>query len=319
MRLATTIGGAGVIRGDLTPECAEFVQTVLDALSAPAGADDDRSHEQRYHDALAEAMRRLLAAGLLPERSGQPVKVWVYISLADLMRIEGSSALLEEWTGHLRTRWAGHRAAAAEAGGHQGLWLDGDAAEAIACDAAVAPVVVGDVDPAAFGDLVRLCVQLDRLRRHGTRPARLPVTARPAGHGGDGRPPGRPGPRGDGGSQEVPAAFGGARSREALEQAVIGKAVELLSGPGGLARSCGASCSAPGSAGRACRWTSAAATPSRPGSATRSGTAPGTANGPAAAASPPGPARSTTPGTKPTAARPASPAASCSVTSTTRS
>ena len=25
-------------------------------------------------------------------------------------------------------RWAGHRAAAAEAGGHQGLWLDGDAA-----------------------------------------------------------------------------------------------------------------------------------------------------------------------------------------------
>jgi hypothetical protein len=33
----------------------------------------------------------------------------------------------------------------------------------------------------------------------------------------------------------VPAAFGGARSREALEQAVIGKAVELLSGPGGLA------------------------------------------------------------------------------------
>ena len=33
----------------------------------------------------------------------------------------------------------------------------------------------------------------------------------------------------------MPAAFGGGRSREALEQAVIGKAVELLSGPGGLA------------------------------------------------------------------------------------
>jgi hypothetical protein len=47
VKLATTIGGAGVIRGDLTPECAEFVQTVLDALSASSGADDDRSHEQR--------------------------------------------------------------------------------------------------------------------------------------------------------------------------------------------------------------------------------------------------------------------------------
>ena len=32
-----------------------------------------------------------------------------------------------------------------------------------------------------------------------------------------------------------PPRFGGGRSREALEQAIIGKAVELLSGPGGLA------------------------------------------------------------------------------------
>ncbi len=139
MKLATTLGGAGVIHGDLTPECAEFVQTVLDALSAPAGADDDRTHEQRYHDALQEAMRRLLAAGLLPERSGQPVRVWAHISLADLMLLEGSSALLAEWTQDLRARWAGHRAAAAEAGGHQGLWPDGDAAEAIACDAVLDP------------------------------------------------------------------------------------------------------------------------------------------------------------------------------------
>jgi hypothetical protein len=33
------------------------VGAVLDALSAPAGAEDDRSHAQRYHDALHEAMR----------------------------------------------------------------------------------------------------------------------------------------------------------------------------------------------------------------------------------------------------------------------
>ena len=45
---------------------------------------------------LCERMRRLVAADLLPERAGQPVKAWVHISLADLMILEGSSALLEE-------------------------------------------------------------------------------------------------------------------------------------------------------------------------------------------------------------------------------
>jgi hypothetical protein len=44
--------GEGVLSGDLTPECAAVVRTVLEALSAPAGAEDARSHEQRYHDAL---------------------------------------------------------------------------------------------------------------------------------------------------------------------------------------------------------------------------------------------------------------------------
>ena len=33
----TTFDGAGVLTGDLTPECASIVTAVLDALSAPAG------------------------------------------------------------------------------------------------------------------------------------------------------------------------------------------------------------------------------------------------------------------------------------------
>jgi transposase InsO family protein len=181
--------------GDLTPECAEAVAAVLDALSAPAGADDDRSQEQRYHDALQEAMTRLIAAGILPERAGQPVKVWAHISLADLLRLDGSSALQEEWTAQVRARWDGYRAAASEGGGDAGAWLDGDAAEAIACDAAMAPIVTGDVNVDALDDLVRLCVELDARRRDGTRDA----------------------------------------AWAAIEQAVIGKAVDLLSGPGGLA------------------------------------------------------------------------------------
>ena len=59
LKLATTFGGAGVLHGDLSPECAEVVGRVLDALGAPAGKDDDRTRDQRYHDALAEAMRQL--------------------------------------------------------------------------------------------------------------------------------------------------------------------------------------------------------------------------------------------------------------------
>src|SRR5229473_1850045 len=163
VRLETTFQGAGVLGGDLTPECAAVVGAVLDALSAPAGAEDTRSHSQRYHDALEEAMRRLVAAGLLPERAGQPVKVWAHISLADLLVLDGSSALLDEWIASARAAWAAHRAGASAGGGDGGAWLDGDAARAVACDAAVAPVVTGEVNYAALDDLVRLCVELSRL------------------------------------------------------------------------------------------------------------------------------------------------------------
>src|SRR6478752_5901018 len=167
VRLETTFAGAGVMTGDLTPECAAIVAKVLDALSAPAGKDDDRTKDQRYHDALAEAMRRLVAARLLPERAGQPVKVWAHVSQADLLLLDGGSALQEQWTAHVREKWAARRAAASETGSDGGVWLDGDAAGAIACDAAMAPVVTGDVNVDALEGLVRLCVELDRLRRDG--------------------------------------------------------------------------------------------------------------------------------------------------------
>ena len=195
LKLATTFGGAGVIHGDLTPECAEVVGQVLDALGAPAGAEDDRTQEERYHDALQEAMKRLVAASLLPERAGQPVKAWVHISLADLMLLDGDSALQEQWTAQVRERWAACRAFASQTGSEGGAWLDGDDAGAIVCDATMAPIVTGDVNVAALEDLVRLCAELEGHRRDGARDA----------------------------------------AWEALEEAVIGKAVDLVSGPGGLA------------------------------------------------------------------------------------
>jgi Domain of unknown function (DUF222) len=48
-----------VLAGDLTPECAAVLAAVLESLSAPRGAQDTRSHAQRYHDALEEGLRRL--------------------------------------------------------------------------------------------------------------------------------------------------------------------------------------------------------------------------------------------------------------------
>ena len=57
VKLETTFDGAGVLSGDLTPECAAVLTAVLDALAAPAGAEDTRTHAQRMHDALQEAMR----------------------------------------------------------------------------------------------------------------------------------------------------------------------------------------------------------------------------------------------------------------------
>jgi hypothetical protein len=111
------------------------------------------------------------------------------------MLLDGGSALQEQWTAQVRERWAACRAFASETGSEGGAWLDGDAAEAIACDATMAPVVTGDVNVAALEDLVRFCVELDGRRRDGARGA----------------------------------------AGEALEEAVIGTAVDLVSGPGGLA------------------------------------------------------------------------------------
>jgi Domain of unknown function (DUF222) len=104
VRLDTTLGGAGVLYGDLTPDCAGLVSTVLDALSARAGAEDTRGKAQRWHDALAEALRRLVAAGLVPHRAGAPAKALVHVALAELRALRGASKLEAAWVrGRSRT------------------------------------------------------------------------------------------------------------------------------------------------------------------------------------------------------------------------
>jgi Domain of unknown function (DUF222) len=236
VKLETTFGGAGVLSGDLTPECAAVVRAVLDALSAPAGAEDTRSQAQRYHDGLHEAMRRLVTAGLLPERAGQPVKALVHMSLADLMLLEGSSALQDEWTSRVRGQWAARRAQASAGAGDGGAWLDGDPAHAVACDAAMTPIVTGDVNPDALEDLVRLCLQLDQLRHR-----RADGAGEGAGHDDAATTSAADTADGtnvadaDGGEASAAPASDTTPAWEALERAIIGKAADLLSGPGGLA------------------------------------------------------------------------------------
>jgi hypothetical protein len=239
VKLETTFGGAGVMTGDLSPECAAVVTAVLDALSAPRGAEDDRSHAQRYHDALEDAMHRLVAAGLLPERAGQPVKVTAHIHLKDLTDLDIGSTLQKQWTEEVRRQWAAARAAASLGGSDGAAWLEGDAAEGLACDAHVTPVVFGTVNPGVLDELVRFCVQL---AGHGPgrctpAPGPSPCGDEPASTAPDHTDPdhtapdhsdpGEPMP----GPQPLPPGL----SRESLEQEIIGRAIALLSGPDGLA------------------------------------------------------------------------------------
>jgi Domain of unknown function (DUF222) len=230
VRVGTTFGGAGVIRGDLTGRCASMVQAVLDALAAPQGGGDLRTGPQRYHDALEEAMRRLLASNLLPRRAGQPVKALVHISFADLLERDGDGVLQDKWIAQYRARWAAHRAAASVATGDGGAWLDGDKARKIACDAMLIPVVTGDVDPGAVEELILLCVRYHRVREQ----------AAPGDPDGTGNADGA-------GGGVVPAGLAGSAARDArraaavaellagLEQQIIAKVLQVVSGPGGAA------------------------------------------------------------------------------------
>jgi hypothetical protein len=210
--LETTLDGAGVVRGDLSPECAAMVQAVLDALSAPDGAGDLRTRPQRYHDALEEAMRRLLASDLLPKRAGQPARALVHIHVSELLDLDQESILQDKWIAEYRARWAAHRAAASVSTGDGGAWLEGDAARAMACDAMLIPVVTCDIDPAAIEDLITACVQYHRVR------------AQANGQQDDGTS----GPDG------MPAA-GTAEALAMLEQQILAQVLQVVSGPGGVA------------------------------------------------------------------------------------
>jgi Domain of unknown function (DUF222) len=197
VRLATTFRGAGKLGGDLTPQCSAALSAVLEALGKRAGPEDLRSKAQRQHDALEEAMRRLIAAGCLPERAGQPTQIQLHLTLDQLRGLPCAGAGQAAWTG-----------LAAAGPGYD-------------CDATVVPVVTGHIDPDVLDSLAA-----------ALSPGRGAKTGRP-GHPEDRDGPNRA--RGPGGRNGESDAARCRRPEEAARQIVLAQAADLMSGPAGLA------------------------------------------------------------------------------------
>jgi hypothetical protein len=161
LTLETTFEGAGVLRGELTPECAAMVGAVLTRLALKQGKDDDRSKGQRQHDALQEMARRLLGSDVLPKQGGHAVTANVHMWLGDLLDLDDGSVLARAWTERYAAKWAAKRIEAAQGRGDGGAWIAGPAARDIVVDAAMFPVVWGDPDLDAAEELLRIAVELD--------------------------------------------------------------------------------------------------------------------------------------------------------------
>ncbi len=216
VQAGTTFGGAGIIRGNLTPECASAVRAVLEALGKKAGPEDDRTEGKRFHDALQLACELLLRAKLVPDRAGADTQVVAHIPLSQLRQLPGAHDLEDAWL----------RAFLGEDG-----YLTGKDAEAAACDAQTVPVVTGTVNPAVIDQMIDLA-----------RTAAEAEAAAPDAAGQAPGDPGGPGGPGDLGGPGRAASPGSARSGplspeawRALRHAMARLAIDLVSGPAGAA------------------------------------------------------------------------------------
>ena len=164
VRAGTTFGGAGVIRGNLTPECAAAVQAVLEALGKKAGAEDARTEGQRFHDALQAGCELLIGAKMVPDRAGADTQVAVHIPFPRLRQHPDAPEQEEVWL----------RGTAGEPG-----YLTGKDAEAAACDAVAVPVVTGHADMRVVDKIIALALAAAGITLDGADPG-------PGGEEGDG-------------------------------------------------------------------------------------------------------------------------------------
>jgi hypothetical protein len=221
VQVGTTFGGAAVIRGNLTPECATAVRAVLEALGKKAGPEDDRTEGKRFHDALQLACELLLRARLVPDRAGADTQVIAHIPLSQLRQMPGAQDLEDAW---IRARL-----------GEDG-YLTGTDAEAAACDAQTIPVVTGTMDPSVIDQMINLARTAAQAQDAEGTEAPAPGLAGPAspgtatqtarGPGDQGEAPGKGGPSS---SAVSPEAW------RALRYAMARLAIDLVSGPHGAA------------------------------------------------------------------------------------
>jgi hypothetical protein len=139
--LSITFGGAGRLEADLSPSCAAALRAVLDSLGKKAGPEDTRTVPQRQHDALYDALRRLIAARNLPDRAGQPVQLQLHITLDELLRrYRAQQPASTRGNPASQPRWP------TAAGGEE-------------CDAAITPIVTGALDHDLLNRLVNAVSQ----------------------------------------------------------------------------------------------------------------------------------------------------------------
>jgi hypothetical protein len=159
VRLGTTFGGGGAIRGDLTPECTAAIGAVFDALGKKRGAEDHRTQDQRYHDALQEACQLLIRARMVPDRAGADTQAIVHIPFSQLRDLPGASDLEDALI----------RAKLGEPG-----YLAGQDAAVAACDAMIVPVVIGHADMTIIDQIIDLTLAA----AHGAAPGQATIAAR---------------------------------------------------------------------------------------------------------------------------------------------
>ena len=168
----------------------------------------------------SQPCRRLVAAGGLPDRAGQPTQIQLHLTLDQLRSLGGAAAAEAAWA-------AGRAAGDGEPG-----WLSGRAAEAYACDALITPLVTGHVNPAALAGMT--AAYLVGRRRPGCACGRCTC---PPGPGQPGRPGSGPVP--DSAPALPPKPSGGSRTPCCVTPLMCCR------GPAGWPRSCAPGCSPP--------------------------------------------------------------------------
>src|SRR5262249_13260696 len=112
-------------------------------LGKKAGPEDTRTQRQRHHDAIEDACRRLIAAGGLPDRAGQPTKIQLHATLDELARLHQVSEADKTSAGDSQANAGQHAAPTArpDPGSFGPKASTGDL-----CDATIVPIVTGRVD-----------------------------------------------------------------------------------------------------------------------------------------------------------------------------